>query len=83
LTDRSAAHARGRQVARERLLRARPLLQALTPAERVAIEETAFAIASKVADCILDEAERYPPLAAALTPDPASSGSSSRRRRQG
>jgi hypothetical protein len=67
VTNRSAAQARGRQVAEDRLLRATSLLQAVTPAERAAIEETAYAIAAKVADCILDEAPRCAPLAAALT----------------
>ena len=66
MTDR-IAQARAREVAEERLLRARSLLQAVTPAERAAIEKTAYAIAAKVADCILDEAGRCASLGAAFT----------------
>ena len=66
MTDRVAARARARQVAEDRLVRATSLLQTVTPAERAAIEETAYAIAAKVADCILDEAPRCAPLAAPL-----------------
>ena len=45
-------------------MRATSLLQTVTPAERAAIEETAYSIAAKVVDCILDEASRCAPLAA-------------------
>jgi len=64
LNDRSAARARGHQVAEDRLVRATSLLQTVTPAERAAIEETAYAIAAKVVDCVLDEAARWPAVAA-------------------
>jgi hypothetical protein len=79
MTDRAAVRERAHQLAQERLLRKRGLLEAVRPDERAAIEEIAYAIASKVADCLLDEAARCPTLAAALTADlPA--GASGRRR---
>jgi len=69
VTDRGGVRGRAREVAKERLLRERALLEAVSPDEREAIEETAFAIAFKVAECLLDEAVRCPPLADALTAD--------------
>ena len=48
-------------------MRAASRFQTVTPAERAAIEEIAYAIAAKVVDCILDEAAGCAPLAAALT----------------
>jgi hypothetical protein len=75
LTQQAAVRARGREVAEERLLRARSLLHAVTPDERAAIEEAAYAIASKVAECLLEEASRCPIAAAALTAEvPLSEG---------
>jgi hypothetical protein len=67
MTDRGAVRERARQLAQERLLRKRALLEAVRPEERAAIEEIAYAIASKVAEWLLDEAARCPTLAAALT----------------
>jgi hypothetical protein len=67
-------------------VRATSLLQTVTPAERAAIEDTAYSIAAKVVDCILDEAERCAPLAAALTvtvPFLESDGENRRRKRDG
>jgi hypothetical protein len=69
VTDRRGVRERAREVAQERLLRERALLEAVSPDERAAIEETAFAIAFKVAECLVDEAVRCPPLADALTAD--------------
>ena len=48
-------------------MRATSLLQTVTPAERAAIEETAYSIATKVVDCILDEAAGCASLPPALT----------------
>jgi hypothetical protein len=45
-------------------VRATSLLQTVTPAERTAIEETAYAIAAKVVDCVLDEVARWSAVAA-------------------
>jgi hypothetical protein len=67
MTRREAVHAQARGFAHERLLRAHSLLEAVTPDERAAIEETAYGIASRVADCLVDEAASCPPLAVALT----------------
>jgi hypothetical protein len=67
LTQQAAVRARAREVAEERLLRARSLLHAVTPDERAAIEEAAYTIASEVAECLLEEAARCPIVAAALT----------------
>jgi adenine/guanine phosphoribosyltransferase-like PRPP-binding protein len=60
-------------LAQERLRRERSLLAAVTPAERQAIEETASVIALRVADCLLGEAARCPPVAAALAEELARS----------
>jgi hypothetical protein len=67
LTGGNPLRLRAREIAQERLSRERSLLEAVTPEERVAIEETAYAIGSKVADYLLEEAACCPPLAAALT----------------
>ena len=63
-------------------MRATTLLQTVTPAERAAIEEIAYAIAAKVVDCVLDEAARCAPLAARLAADlPAAASDRVRLRR--
>jgi hypothetical protein len=80
LTNQGAVRAQARRLAHERLLRSRALLQAVTPDERAAIEEAAYAIASEVAECLLDEAASCPSLAAALTADVVFGESDSRRR---
>jgi hypothetical protein len=67
MTDREAVRAQAHDFAHERLLRARSLLEAVGPDERAAIEEAAYGIASRVADCLLEEAARCPTLAVALT----------------
>jgi hypothetical protein len=57
-------HAAG--VSEERLSRVRGRLQALTPAQRLAVEETAFAVAQATAGCLLERAAADEALAAVL-----------------
>ena len=64
-------------------MRAGSLLQTVTPAERAAIEETAYLIAAKVVDCILDEAARCAPLTATLTAETRLSESDGGARKRG
>jgi hypothetical protein len=64
--DPAAVRRRAQELAEQRLLRERALLRAVSPAERQAIEEVALTVALRVADCLLAEAERSPPIAAAL-----------------
>jgi hypothetical protein len=64
--DAAAVRRRANELAEERLLRERALLRAVSPAERRAIEDVARTVALRVADCLLGEAERCPPIAGAL-----------------
>ena len=63
-------------------MRATSLLQTVTPAERAAIEETAYSIATKVADCILDEAARCASMAVPLSESDARTFGYQNRRRE-
>jgi hypothetical protein len=80
MTDSGTVLGRAHEVARDRLLRERALLHAVTPDERAAIEDTAYAIAARVAECLLEEARRCPPFAAVLIAGLSSAESDSRQR---
>jgi uncharacterized membrane protein YjgN (DUF898 family) len=65
--DRSEALRRqAREVATERLLKARGLLTTVAPAQRAVIEQVAYAVAAGVASCLLEEAARNSVIEAAL-----------------
>jgi hypothetical protein len=64
--DAAALRRRAHELAEERLLRERALLRAVSPTERHAIEDVARAVALRVADYLVGEAERCPVIAAAL-----------------
>jgi hypothetical protein len=66
VTDAEAFRRQARQVATERLLKARGLLTTVAPAERIAIEQVAYAVAAGVAGCLLEEAARNSVVEAAL-----------------
>ncbi len=66
MTDAEAFRRQAREVARERLLKARGLLTTVAPAERTAIEQVAYAVAAGVASCLLEEAARNSVVEAAL-----------------
>jgi hypothetical protein len=66
MTEADAFREQARLVAARRLRRARGLLAAVTPEERLAIEEVAYAVAAGVADCLLAEAGRSELVAVAL-----------------
>ncbi|HEY2939067.1 MAG TPA: hypothetical protein VGJ27_04585 [Gaiellaceae bacterium] len=68
MTDAEAFRRQARQVATERLLKARGLLTTVAPAERIAIEQVAYAVAAGVAGCLLEEAARNSVVEAALGP---------------
>jgi hypothetical protein len=68
VTDAEAFRGQAREVAAERLLKARGLLTAVPPAERIAIEQVAYAVAAGVASCLLEEAARNSAVEAALAP---------------
>jgi hypothetical protein len=68
VTDAEAFRGRAREVAAERLSKARGLLTAVAPAERAVIEQVAYAVAAGVASCLLEEAARNGLLGAALGP---------------
>jgi len=57
VTVAEAVHRQAEEVAVARLRKARGLLASVAPAERRVIEETAYAVAAAVAECLLDEAE--------------------------
>jgi hypothetical protein len=57
-------HAAG--VSEERLSRMRGRLRAMTPAQRLAVEETALAVAQATAGCLLERAAADEALAAVL-----------------
>jgi uncharacterized membrane protein len=54
------------EIAAERLLKARGLLTTVAPAERIVIEEVAYAVAAGVANCLLEEAAKNSVVEAAL-----------------
>jgi len=66
VTDAEAFRRQAREVATERLLRARGLLTTVAPTERIAIEQVAYAVAAGVASCLLEEAARSSVIEAAL-----------------
>jgi hypothetical protein len=66
VTDAEAFRGQAREVAAERLLKARGLLTAVAPAERNAIEQVAYAVAAGIAGCLLEEAARNSVVEAAL-----------------
>jgi hypothetical protein len=66
MIDGEALREHAREIAAGRLLKARGLLGAVTPDERLAIEKTAYAVAAGVVDCLLEEAERNDLLGRAL-----------------
>jgi hypothetical protein len=66
MTDAEALRQHAQEIAARRLLKARGLLAAVTPDERLAIEKTAYAVAAGVADCLLEEAARNDLLGEAL-----------------
>jgi hypothetical protein len=66
VTDAEAFRRQAREVATGRLLKARGLLTTVTPAERIAIEQVAYAVAAGVANCLLEEAARNSVVGAAL-----------------
>jgi len=66
LTDTEAFRRQAREVATERLLKARGLLTNVAPAERAVIEQVAYAVAAGVASCLLEEAARNSVVGAAL-----------------
>jgi len=68
VTDAEAFRRQAREVATERLLRARGLLTTVAPTERIAIEQVAYAVAAGVANCLLEEAARNSLVGAALGP---------------
>jgi hypothetical protein len=65
MNDR-AVHDHAARVAADRLLRSTALLGRLDPDERREIERLAYAVAAAVAECLLEDAERSPAVAAAL-----------------
>jgi hypothetical protein len=68
VTDPEAFRRQAREVATERLLKARGLLTAVAPTERAVIEQVAYAVAAGVASCLLKEAARNRFVGAALGP---------------
>jgi hypothetical protein len=66
VTDADAFRGQAREVAAERLLKARGLLTAVAPAERAVIEQVAYAVAAGVAGCLLEEAARSSVVESAL-----------------
>ena len=66
MTDAQAFHGQAREIATERLLKARGLLTTVAPAERAVIEQVAYAVAAGVAGCLLEEAARNSVIEAAL-----------------
>jgi hypothetical protein len=66
VTDAEALRLQAREIAAERLLKARGLLSTVAPAERTVIEEVAYAVAAGIANCLLEEAARSSVLRAAL-----------------
>jgi hypothetical protein len=66
VTDAEALRRQAREVATERLLKARGLLTTVAPAERAVIEQVAYAVAAGVASCLLEEAARNSVVGAAL-----------------
>lgn len=68
MTDAEAFRRQAREVATERLLKARGLLTTVAPAERAVIEQVAYAVAAGVASCLLEEAARNSVVEAALGP---------------
>jgi hypothetical protein len=66
MIDAEALRQHAQEIAARRLLKARGLLAAVTPDERLAIEKTAYAVAAGVADCLLEEAARNDLLGEAL-----------------
>ena len=66
MTEADAFREQARLVAAGRLRKARGLLTAVAPEERVAIEEVAYAVAVGVADSLLAEAGRSELIAVAL-----------------
>jgi hypothetical protein len=68
VTEAEAFRGQAREVAAERLLKARGLLTAVAPAERAVIEQVAYAVAAGVASCLLEEAARNSVVEAALGP---------------
>ena len=66
MTDAEGFRRQAREVAAERLLNARGLLTGVAPAERIAIEQVAYAVAAGVATCLLEEAARNSLIEAAL-----------------
>jgi hypothetical protein len=68
MTDTEAFRRQAREVAAERLLKARGFLATVAPAERAVIEQVAYAVAAGVASCLLEEAARNSLVGAALGP---------------
>jgi uncharacterized membrane protein YjgN (DUF898 family) len=66
MTDTEAFRRQAREVAAERLLKARGFLATVAPAERAVIEQVAYAVAAGVASCLLEEAARNSVVEAAL-----------------
>jgi hypothetical protein len=66
MNDADAFREQAQRVAAGRLRKARGLLNAVAPEERVAIEEVAYAIAEGVADRLIAEARRNELVAVAL-----------------
>jgi hypothetical protein len=66
MIDAGALQSEARDVAARRLAKKHGLLDSVSPHERRAIEEAAFAVAHGVAECLLAEAERSSLVAAAL-----------------
>jgi hypothetical protein len=66
VTAADAFRGQAREVAAERLSRARGLLTTVAPAERAVIEQVAYAVAAGVASCLLEEAARNSLVEAAL-----------------
>jgi hypothetical protein len=64
--DADALRGEAHAVAAWRLAKKHGLLKAVSPRERRAIEEAAFAVAHGVAECLLAEAEKSALVAAAL-----------------
>jgi hypothetical protein len=66
MTEADAFREQAQRVAAGRLRKARGLLDAVAPEERVAIEEVAYAVAEGVADRLIAEARRNELVAVAL-----------------
>jgi hypothetical protein len=66
MIDAGALQSEAHNVAARRLAKKHGLLDSLSPHERRAIEEAAFAVAHGVAECLLAEAEKNALVAAAL-----------------